>query len=379
MSFNRFWLMGRLPYSTDQGNTKFSELFKSSLRSDLATTSETQVPKVKVAKNRRVMSQHCIAWMFTLTSCLLLGLGQHHTAIGEPPPANSIIASFGSEQLTLAQIDAVIDNNPAFAQMKRENPANVDVLRKNVADRLINRALLLTHALNSRAINSEDVKANVAKVVKGYGGKVALEAQLKRMGSTYARFIDDIETDFQINSFIENKIVPGIVVSEEELRNTFAKAPQNYASPETVRARHILLTLGQQATEEETSKAHEKLLKIRRKIVSGEASFEDLAKKYSEGPTAPNGGDLGSFPRGRMVPEFERVAFALPTGSISEPVRTQYGLHLIKVEAHHKPKPPTFEQARPIVQKILTKKKADAQVTALVEELRRKAKVEIKL
>jgi parvulin-like peptidyl-prolyl isomerase len=279
----------------------------------------------------------------------------------------------------MEQIDAVIDKNPAFAQMKREAPANIDVLRKNVTNRLINRALLLAHAVTTGNISNEDVKANVAKVVKGYGGKAALEDQLKRMGSTYSRFIEDIETDFQINSFIENKIVPGIVVSEEELRKTFAKDPQNYASPETVRARHILLTLGQNASEEEISKAHEKLLKIRRKALSGEVSFENLAKKYSEGPTAANGGDLGSFPRGRMVPEFERVAFALPTGSISEPVRSQFGLHLIKVEAHHKPKPPTFEQARPVVEKILTKKKADAEMTALVEELRRRAKVEIKL
>ncbi len=97
-------------------------------------------------------------------------------------------------------------------------------------------------------------------------------------------------------------------------------ASQSIASDNitSVRASHILVDTKQQAD------------MIKAKIDNGE-SFEALAKKYSKCPSSANGGDLGYFERGQMVKPFEDVAFALPVGQVSDPVKTQFGWHLIKV------------------------------------------------
>lgn len=95
------------------------------------------------------------------------------------------------------------------------------------------------------------------------------------------------------------------------------KAVESY-NVTSVKASHILVD----------TKAEASLIKS--KIDSGE-SFETMAKKYSKCPSGKNGGDLGYFERGQMVPEFENSAFALPVGKVSEPVKTQFGWHLIKV------------------------------------------------
>jgi len=86
-----------------------------------------------------------------------------------------------------------------------------------------------------------------------------------------------------------------------------------------VRASHILVSSMQQAEQ------------IRKDIINGEGSFEYYAKLYSKCPSGQNGGDLGYFRRGQMVPQFEVAAFNLPVGEISKPVWTQFGWHLIKV------------------------------------------------
>ncbi|MBD3353164.1 MAG: peptidylprolyl isomerase [Candidatus Lokiarchaeota archaeon] len=84
-----------------------------------------------------------------------------------------------------------------------------------------------------------------------------------------------------------------------------------------MRASHILM------------KKHSQLLKVREKLDAGE-KFQNLAKKHSECPSKKRGGDLGWFPKGAMVPEFEKAVLSLKVGDISEPVKTQFGWHLIK-------------------------------------------------
>lgn len=97
-----------------------------------------------------------------------------------------------------------------------------------------------------------------------------------------------------------------------------ASQSQEYGYTTTVKASHILVDTKQEAD------------LIKSKINNGE-SFETLAKKYSKCPSGQNGGDLGYFERGQMVKPFEDAAFSLPVGKVSDPVKTQFGWHLIKV------------------------------------------------
>lgn len=147
----------------------------------------------------------------------------------------------------------------------------------------------------------------------------ALEAKAKNLddSETFARRTKLMEARALRNAFFEQEIMDK--VSDEDVKARFDVEMAKITPEVTVSARHILL-----AEEDEAKKAIAEL--------QGGADFEALAKERSTGPSGPSGGDLGQFSRGQMVPAFEAAAFALEAGSITnEPVRTQFGWHIIQV------------------------------------------------
>ncbi|WP_027366271.1 SurA N-terminal domain-containing protein [Desulfocurvibacter africanus] len=125
-------------------------------------------------------------------------------------------------------------------------------------------------------------------------------------------------------------------VPAEEVRQYYEAHADKFQRQEEVRASHILVKVAKDAPQEEVDTAKAKIEDIRKKI-TGSLSFADAAKKFSEGPSGPAGGDLGWFGRGRMVPTFEQAAFALKPGQVSAPVRTEFGWHIIKLEERREP------------------------------------------
>ena len=142
--------------------------------------------------------------------------------------------------------------------------------------------------------------------------------------------------------------------SEQELEGHYEKTQSSYTAKETVTASHILIKLSPDADEKAVEKARATLLDIRKRVLEG-ADFAALAQKHSEGPSAPRGGDLGAFGRGAMVPEFEKAAFALKKGEVSEPVRSSFGFHLIQMRDRQEAGKSTFEEVREEVEKDLRK------------------------
>ncbi len=120
-------------------------------------------------------------------------------------------------------------------------------------------------------------------------------------------------------------------VSAEEVRQHYEANAAKYQRQEEVRARHILVKVGENAPKEEADAAKAKIEDIRKRIAGG-LDFAEAARKFSDGPSAPKGGDLGWFSRGRMVPAFEEAAFALKPGQVGAPVRTEFGWHIVKVD-----------------------------------------------
>lgn len=123
-----------------------------------------------------------------------------------------------------------------------------------------------------------------------------------------------------------------VEVGDEEVTAYYDENAADFDQPEQVRARHILVRLDPAADEETAAAARAKAEAALARLAAGE-DFADLARELSEDQSnAPDGGDLGFFPRGRMVPSFEDAAFALEPGAHSEIVETQFGLHIVKVE-----------------------------------------------
>jgi peptidyl-prolyl cis-trans isomerase C len=148
-------------------------------------------------------------------------------------------------------------------------------------------------------------------------------------------------------------------ITPDAMKAVYEDASKQITSEQEVHARHILVP-----TEEEAKKIEEQLKKG--------ADFAELAKKESKDPGASDGGDLGFFTKEQMVPEFSKVAFTLEPGKISDPVKTQFGWHIIKVEEKRARKAPTFDQVKPQIEQFVTRK-AQADYVA---KLRETAKVE---
>jgi peptidyl-prolyl cis-trans isomerase C len=168
-------------------------------------------------------------------------------------------------------------------------------------------------------------------------------------------------------AFLRNKLLMGYelqqeaktAVTDEALHQTYDEAVKSMAGQEEVRARHILVE-----SEDEAKALLEQL--------KNGADFATLAKEKSKDPGAAEGGDLGYFTKDQMVPEFADVAFKMYPGQLSNPVKTQFGWHVIKVEDRRTKQPPEFDKVKDQIEAFLARK---AQ-TDFITKLRQSAKVE---
>jgi peptidyl-prolyl cis-trans isomerase D len=161
-----------------------------------------------------------------------------------------------------------------------------------------------------------------------------------------------------------------ITIPEEELKNAYEKNKDQYRRDEEVKASHILLRLPPQAPPDMEKEVLARMERLREKIERG-AEFSELAKKYSEDPgTRDMGGELGWFGRGRMVKEFEEAAFSAPTGTVTGPVRTPYGYHLIYVQDHRSAGIQPFSEVRWELEQGMRMARARERAETLAEKLR---------
>jgi peptidyl-prolyl cis-trans isomerase C len=178
------------------------------------------------------------------------------------------------------------------------------------------------------------------------------DAELRRRVAAY-------EDNELRDALLRREVLPR--VTDEAVRARYDRDQQGRPAEEELRARHILVN--------SEADARAALQEIQRG-----ASFEDVARRRSQDPAARQGGDLGFFKRGDMVPEFATAAFALQPGQVSpNPVRTQFGWHIIKVEERRRSTSPSFEEARENVRQALIQE----EVQAAVERIRGTARIEM--
>jgi peptidyl-prolyl cis-trans isomerase C len=163
-----------------------------------------------------------------------------------------------------------------------------------------------------------------------FGNEEGFAKAMKELDMQEKDLRDYTRRDLIITNFIEKSIVPKVTVSEEDARKFYNENPDKFTKSEAVKASHILIGVDQKATAEEKKAAREKAEKLRKELAGG-ADFAALAKGNSTCPSSQQGGDLGYFGKGQMVPAFEKAAFALKPGEISDVVETQFGYHIIKL------------------------------------------------
>ena len=151
--------------------------------------------------------------------------------------------------------------------------------------------------------------------------------------------------------------VAGVEISDDEISEYYADHPDEFQNPKTVEARHILIKVEPEAAEAAVAAARKKIEDILKKARGGE-DFAELARQYSEGPSKSKGGHLGSFQRDAMVKPFSDKAFSMQPGEISDPVRTRFGWHIIKVEKVNEATVTSLDDARASIRKKLSDENA---------------------
>jgi len=163
-----------------------------------------------------------------------------------------------------------------------------------------------------------------------------------------------------------------LAVTDQALRKVYDEATKQMGEEEEVHARHILFRVANPTDEKASKEAETKVKAVAERLKKGE-DFATLAKELTEDPAGKqDGGDLGYFTKEQMVPEFSAVAFKLDKGKVSEPIKTQFGWHVLKVEDKRKRQPPEFDKVKDQLESYVMRK---AQVD-LVTKLRSEAKIE---
>jgi len=239
---------------------------------------------------------------------------------------------------------------------------------------------IMAKASTKEEVSDAEVNSTFEKSVKSqFESETKMNEELKKAGQSVDKIKTNIRTSLQEQKWIDAQIAGKDAVTDADAQDFYNKHPEYFKMPDTVRASHILISLPEDAKPEEVAAKEKKAKEIAEKAKKGD-DFAKLAKENSEDPgSKENGGDLDFFPRDRMVPEFADAAFKMNKGDISDPVKTQFGFHIIKVtdkkESHVVP----FAEVKEKIIAFLKNSKQKQATEELVKSLRAKATIKINL
>jgi len=298
-------------------------------------------------------------------------------ALGEDA-ASDLAAIVNGQEIRRAEVDRVV------AQWRKSPNPPVDVslpiteLRKEAMGQLVDRTLLVQEARRrGYRADSAQVENQLRAFVARFPSEEALLATLKPLNLTTDQLKDMYDMDLCIQSYVAGEVSGLVKVTDKSCQDYYDGNPQLFGVPEKVRARHILFTLDAAApaqAEEETRAKAQAVLERARK---GE-DFAALAVQFSQDPVSKEG-DLGFFGRGAMVAPFDEAVFALEPGQISDLVRTQFGLHIIKLEERQAGGTLNYEEVAPQIRSMLTDQGIRDRLDDVVQELRSSAQIETRL
>ena len=259
------------------------------------------------------------------------------TASASAEVLDRVVAVVDKEIILLSELESQIQLYALQNRTEIRNESQLDSLRIEFLDRMIEDKVLLVEARRDTTIevSNKEVEEALESQVKSIKGQFPSEddfrEQLRAEGLTLTglkeQYRDEIYKQLLKEKLIQSKLAR-ILVSTGDVKNFYEENIDDLPEkPAGIRMSHILISIQPGASTVDSLYNYAQL--IRDKAEGGE-DFALLAKAYSDDPSGKNGGDLGWFARGEMVPEFEKAAFGLQLGRISEVVRSQFGFHVIK-------------------------------------------------
>jgi peptidyl-prolyl cis-trans isomerase C len=300
-----------------------------------------------------------------------------------PSAPDAVLAKVDGEVIRAADVDAAIGKVLAQRGMPADAlpPGQRDQIVRSMLDDLIMEKLV-TKASAQTAITDAEVNGEFDKIRQRRGGsEEEIKKELAGMGMTLESLKKDIKERMQQRRWVETQIKGKFQEpTEADAKEFYEKNPQHFEQPEQVRASHILFRVEENANPEQITAAMKKAEQTIDR--AKKEDFGKLAQELSEDPgSKPNGGDLNFFPRkGAMVEPFAEAAFKLKKDEVTpEPVRSNFGYHVIKVTDRKPASKQEFAEAKPQIVDFLGREKKNDAVQVVLKDLREHAKVEVNL
>jgi peptidyl-prolyl cis-trans isomerase SurA len=267
-----------------------------------------------------------------------------------------------------------------LAKQKLPEAADKEKVRAAALSRLIDKKLIdqKIRELDIR-VSDEEVKQAIEDVKKQNNlTQEALVKALAGQGLAFDQYRAQLKEQLERLRLMSQEVRAKIQVGEREMNEYYEANLAKFGGEENFHARHIFFKLDKNADTAELKRVMDTASEVLKEAKSGK-DFAALARQYSSDPAAAkDGGDLGTFKKGEMLPELESAITSLNPGEISELVKTPAGFHIIKLEAKNSGKVKPFAEVKAEIEDILYKKKSEERFNQWVTDLRKAAAIEIK-
>jgi peptidyl-prolyl cis-trans isomerase C len=293
--------------------------------------------------------------------------------------SSNIAVEVDGVKLTKDQLET--DTQKKVAMLKSQIPAeNLEQakveIRRGIVDEFVVRTLLKKEISVKKVTATEKEVAEVLETMKTQlPAGTTMDEMLKKNNIDPAQMRDEIGMNIRINKLIMKELGGKVTVADKEINDFYNKNLDKFKKPESVHARHLLVSNAPGDTDKIKAEKKTKAEGLRKQLVAG-ADFAELAKKNSDCPSKESGGDLGTFTRGQMVKPFEDAAFSQEKNAIGPVVETEFGFHIIQVLEHLSPQTAKLDdELKKQIRSYLERQKQQGAFDALVKRLRAAANI----
>jgi peptidyl-prolyl cis-trans isomerase C len=274
-----------------------------------------------------------------------------------------------------------------FAEVKKRDASKIKQMDKDILARIGNKTITkadfearisVLPPQYQQALKDEKAKKDFFEmVIQAHLFALAAKDEKLDKDAKVAMQIEDMTNGILAQEFVRRKLSKIEKITDEQIKQYYDENKDKLINPPTVRVQHILIKLAEGAKPEETAAALAKAEKLRKDLEGG-ADFGKLAEQYSDDPeTKVNGGDLGYFTQQQMVPEFSEPVFKMKPGEISQPIKSPFGFHIVKVNDKTEGKPMDLKEATPTIQSAILNIKQKKVLENEVNRLKKKYKVTV--
>jgi peptidyl-prolyl cis-trans isomerase SurA len=333
----------------------------------------------------KMMLFRCFHPIFSATLCglcLLFSGAGGDVRSAEGVLVDRIVAQVNDDIITLYELNRkaapYIKRVQAMARPLDEERRMIYELRDKVLNQMIDEKLTDQEIRRFNIqVSEEAIDKTIEEMKKRtYMTDQQLRDSLEKEGLTMDEYRTQMKNQILRVRLVNREVKSKIVITEEDIRAYYEENKAQYVGEGNVHLRQILLTVSPTTGEEEKQALREKLAHIRKQVMEG-ASFEALAREYSESPLAKDGGDLGTFSLTDLAPQILKALSGLKTGDVTEVLETEQGMQLFYVEALDEGKGKTLAEVSGDIENILYDQIVNQKFTTWLTDLRERSHIKI--